>query len=153
MNGAEDAIHVLYVEDDPAVCDPTRPPSNEPSSGPSRTARPPNWTRVIAADGNTRWVHRREQVVPDADGQVVCGYIQDITEANELVRELERTAAQLETAIEAGAGGTWEWHVPGNRLVVGQEFARRFGSYNRWRTVDRADGSRGVRPVEHRVAG
>jgi len=34
--------------------------------------------RVIAADGNTRWVHRREQVVPDADGQVVMPGMVDV---------------------------------------------------------------------------
>lgn len=83
--------------------------------------------RLITAQDNQRWVRTRGYVLPDTDQPTVRGFIQDITEQKERERELQRTNAQLENAIEAGAVGTWEWHIPENRLVVGKEFARRFG--------------------------
>lgn len=83
--------------------------------------------RLITANDNQRWVRTRGHVLADTDQPTVRGYIQDITEQKEREEELQKTNTQLENAIEAGAVGTWEWHIPENRLVVGNEFARRFG--------------------------
>ena len=68
--------------------------------------------RLITAKDNHRWVRTRGYVLPDTDQPTVRGFIQDITEQRERERELQRTNAQLENAIEAGAVGTWEWHIP-----------------------------------------
>lgn len=81
--------------------------------------------RLVTADGDERWIRTRGEVLPDGD--TVRGYIQDITEAKERERELQQAHGQLENAIEAGAVGTWEWHVPEDRIVAGQQFARTFG--------------------------
>ncbi|WP_336025167.1 hybrid sensor histidine kinase/response regulator [Halobellus salinisoli] len=83
--------------------------------------------RLITANDNQRWVRTRGHVLADTDQPTVRGYIQDITEQKEREEQLQKTNAQLENAIEAGAVGTWEWHIPENRLVVGNEFAKRFG--------------------------
>ncbi|MEF8856382.1 MAG: PAS domain S-box protein [Haloplanus sp.] len=86
--------------------------------------------RLITATGDTRWVRTRGKPV-DADGEgnadVVRGYIQDITDRKERERELREAKSQLESAIEAGAVGTWEWRVDEDRLVVGRAFAETFG--------------------------
>ncbi|RKD93253.1 PAS domain S-box protein [Halopiger aswanensis] len=70
-------------------------------------------------------------VVPvrDDDGEVFAalGMSQDVTERYEYERELEDAKSRLEAATEAGAVGTWEWHVPEDRMVVGETFAETFG--------------------------
>ncbi|MFY4815654.1 PAS domain S-box protein [Haloarcula sp. AONF1] len=83
--------------------------------------------RLITANDNQRWVRTRGHVLSNTDQPTVRGYIQDITKQKGREEELQKTNAQLENAIEAGAVGTWEWHIPEDRLVVGNEFARRFG--------------------------
>ena len=83
--------------------------------------------RLITAKGNQRWVRTKGNVLSDTDQPTVRGYIQDITDQKEREQEFQKTNAQLENAIEAGAVGTWEWHIPDDRLVVGKEFAKRFG--------------------------
>ncbi|WP_290811482.1 PAS domain S-box protein [Halovivax sp.] len=54
-------------------------------------------------------------------------YFRDITERKERERCLEEAKTQLEAATEAGAVGTWEWHVPDDRMVTGETYARKFG--------------------------
>ncbi|WP_436348723.1 sensor histidine kinase [Natronorubrum sp. FCH18a] len=70
-------------------------------------------------------------VVPirDEAGTVFAGMTmaQDVTEQKERERFLQDTKAQLEAATEAGAVGTWEWHVPEDRFVAGASLARQFG--------------------------
>ncbi|WP_306052404.1 PAS domain S-box protein [Natronococcus wangiae] len=71
------------------------------------------------------------RVVPitDDDGSISAGMtmVQDVTERKERERYLEDAKAQLEAATEAGAVGTWEWHVPEDRFVAGAAFAETFG--------------------------
>ena len=73
----------------------------------------------------------RIHVVPirDENGDVFAGMTmaQDITEQKERERFLEDAKAQLEAATEAGAVGTWEWHVPEDRFVAGASLAKQFG--------------------------
>ncbi|MCU4742026.1 PAS domain S-box protein [Halobacteria archaeon AArc-m2/3/4] len=67
--------------------------------------------------------------ITDERGDVFAGMTmaQDITEQKERERYLEDANAQLEAATEAGAVGTWEWHVPEDEMVTGATFARTFG--------------------------
>jgi PAS domain S-box-containing protein len=73
----------------------------------------------------------RFRVLPvrDDDGEVFAamGMSQDVTEQIESQRRLRDAKSQLEAATEAGAIGTWEWHVAEDRIVVGASFARQFG--------------------------
>ncbi|ELY52577.1 PAS/PAC sensor signal transduction histidine kinase [Natronolimnohabitans innermongolicus JCM 12255] len=84
--------------------------------------------RVVRPDGSVRWVHA--QAVPVREGGDVVrivGVAADVTERRERERELREINSQLEAAIDAGAVGTWEWHVPEDRFVAGEAFARTFG--------------------------
>ncbi|AHG04785.1 histidine kinase [Halobacterium sp. DL1] len=85
-------------------------------------------TEVVEAIGDRAY---QLHFVPirDDDGGVtsVMGMSQDITEQTERERDLREAKAQLEAATEAGAVGTWEWHVPEDRFVAGASFARKFG--------------------------
>ncbi|WP_232702993.1 PAS domain S-box protein [Halobacterium wangiae] len=77
--------------------------------------------------------------VRDEDGDVtsVMAMSQDVTDQKERERDLQNAKAQLEAATEAGAVGTWEWHVPEDRFVAGASFAKTFG-------VDPEDAREGV---------
>ncbi|MFB6270824.1 MAG: PAS domain S-box protein, partial [Halobacterium sp.] len=84
--------------------------------------------RFHRPDGETRWL--RVQGSPDTeDGDVVSlrGAAQDVTERKEREQFLEDAKAQMEAAAEAGAVGTWEWHVPDDRFVADAALARLFG--------------------------
>jgi len=52
---------------------------------------------------------------------------QDVTERKERERLLREAKSQLEAATEAGAVGTWEWHVQEDRFVAGLSMAQTFG--------------------------
>ncbi|WP_425607429.1 PAS domain-containing sensor histidine kinase [Halomontanus rarus] len=67
--------------------------------------------------------------VRDDSGDIFAGMVmvQDITEQKERERYLSDAKAQLEAAAEAGAVGTWEWHIPEDRFVTGSALARKFG--------------------------
>ncbi|USZ67540.1 PAS domain S-box protein [Halorussus salilacus] len=67
--------------------------------------------------------------VRDDDGEVFAalGMSQNVTEQRERERYLRDAKAQLEAATEAGAVGTWEWHIPEDEFVTGASFARTFG--------------------------
>jgi PAS domain S-box-containing protein len=82
--------------------------------------------RLITAEGDQRWIQTRGKAITDEKRRTVRGFIQDVTEQKERERELRNAYAQLEDAVEAGAVGTWEWHIPDDRLLAGREFARTF---------------------------
>ncbi|ELY50803.1 PAS domain-containing protein [Natronococcus jeotgali] len=72
----------------------------------------------------------RVHTVPVTDDEsVVTGMAmaQDVTDRRDRERSLREAKAQLEAATEAGAVGTWEWHVADDRLVTGAAFAQQFG--------------------------
>ncbi|WP_436923694.1 PAS domain S-box protein [Halosimplex amylolyticum] len=71
------------------------------------------------------------RVVPvrDEDGEVFAamGMSQDVTSRTAYEDYLEDAKSQLEAATEAGAVGTWEWHLREDRFVAGTALARQFG--------------------------
>ncbi|WIV68394.1 PAS domain S-box protein [Natrialbaceae archaeon AArc-T1-2] len=83
--------------------------------------------------------------VRDDDGEIFAAMClsQNVTERRKMEQELQDAKSQLEAAVEAGAIGTWEWHAPEDRMVVGASFARTFG-------VDPAAAREGV-SLEHFV--
>ncbi|PSP96191.1 hypothetical protein BRC94_13450 [Halobacteriales archaeon QS_5_70_17] len=82
---------------------------------------------IKLADG--RWLDRYSAPVTGENGTYYgrLWVFRDITDRKERERFLEDAKAQLEAATEAGAIGTWEWHVPDDEMVVGPSFARTFG--------------------------
>ncbi|WP_440006029.1 PAS domain-containing protein [Halomicrococcus sp. SG-WS-1] len=91
-----------------------------------------------ALDGDQRSVELeyagREWIVhavpiTDERGDVFAGMTmaQDITEQKERERYLRDAKSQLEAATEAGAVGTWEWHIPEDEMITDASFARTFG--------------------------
>ena len=67
--------------------------------------------------------------VRDDDGDVFAATAmsQDVTERIEREEALRDAKLQLEAATEAGAVGTWEWHVDEDRFVAGPSLAKTFG--------------------------
>jgi PAS domain S-box-containing protein len=84
--------------------------------------------------------------VTDDGGDVVAGLTmaQDVTDQKERERFLQDAKAQLEAATEAGAVGTWEWHVQEDQFIAGAAFAKTFG-------VDPDEAREGV-PLERFVS-
>ncbi|PAU82939.1 hybrid sensor histidine kinase/response regulator [Halorubrum salipaludis] len=82
--------------------------------------------RINTAEGDQRWIRTRAKVLDGADPRTVRGFVQNITAQKEREQELQTAHAQLENAIEAGALGTWEWHIQEDRVVVDREFANTF---------------------------
>ncbi|MFU8866374.1 PAS domain S-box protein [Natronococcus sp.] len=85
--------------------------------------------RITRADEEQRWIAAQGEFYYDTDGEPVraIGVVQDVTEQKENEKYLEDAKSRLEAATEAGAVGTWEWHVPDDRIVVGASFADQFG--------------------------
>ncbi|ADB62889.1 PAS/PAC sensor signal transduction histidine kinase (plasmid) [Haloterrigena turkmenica DSM 5511] len=77
-------------------------------------------------DGTTYPVEVNTSYV-DLDKEYVLAIARDVTKRREYERYLEDAKSQLEAATEAGAVGTWEWHIPEDEMVVGTSFARTFG--------------------------
>jgi len=63
----------------------------------------------------------------DGDVFAATAMSQEVTERKERERLLREAKSQLEAATEAGAVGTWEWHVQEDRFVAGQSMAQTFG--------------------------
>ncbi|WP_252699650.1 PAS domain-containing sensor histidine kinase [Natronosalvus vescus] len=85
--------------------------------------------QVRRDDGTVVWVASRATPLLDEDGEVTqwLGAANDVTERVERERELEHTKERLEAAAEAGAVGTWEWHISDDRMVTDAPFAKTFG--------------------------
>ncbi|ELY50070.1 PAS domain-containing sensor histidine kinase [Natronolimnohabitans innermongolicus] len=85
--------------------------------------------RVVREDGTVAWIVSRATPLLDEDGEITrwLGAANDVTERVERERYLEDAKERLEAATEAGAVGTWEWHIPDDRLVTGTSFAKKFG--------------------------
>ncbi|NGM70731.1 PAS domain S-box protein [Natronolimnobius sp. AArcel1] len=85
--------------------------------------------RIIREDGSVTWVVSRATPLLDDDGTVTrwLGTANDVTERVEREQELEDAKERLEAAAEAGAVGTWEWHIPDDRMVTSASFANKFG--------------------------
>ncbi|SDJ42653.1 PAS domain S-box-containing protein [Natronorubrum texcoconense] len=66
--------------------------------------------------------------ITDEQGDIFAGMTmaQDITEQKAREQYLTDAKTQLEAATEAGAIGTWEWHIPDDKFVTGESFANTF---------------------------
>ncbi|WP_440763843.1 PAS domain-containing sensor histidine kinase [Natronorubrum sp. DTA7] len=66
--------------------------------------------------------------ITDEQGDIFAGMTmaQDITEQKAREQYLTDAKTQLEAATEAGAIGTWEWHIPDDQFVTGESFATTF---------------------------
>lgn len=67
--------------------------------------------------------------ITDEQGGVSAGMMmaQDVTEQKNREQYLEDAKSQLEAATEAGAVGTWEWHIQEDQVITGVSFANTFG--------------------------
>jgi PAS domain S-box-containing protein len=85
--------------------------------------------RVVREDGTVAWIVSRATPLLDADGEITrwLGAANDVTERVERERYLEDTKKRLEAAAEAGAVGTWEWHIPDDQMVTSASFAKKYG--------------------------
>ncbi len=85
--------------------------------------------RVVREDGTVAWIVLRATPLVDSDGELTgwLGAANDVTERVERERYLEDAKERLEAAAEAGAVGTWEWHIPDDRMVTSASFATKFG--------------------------
>ncbi|RQG89877.1 PAS domain S-box protein [Natrarchaeobius halalkaliphilus] len=85
--------------------------------------------RIVREDGTAAWIVLRATPLLNEDGEITrwLGAANDVTERVERERYLEDAKERLEAATEAGAVGTWEWHIPEDRLVTGVSFAKKFG--------------------------
>ncbi|WP_254863258.1 PAS domain S-box protein [Halovivax gelatinilyticus] len=85
--------------------------------------------RTVRDDGTVGWFVSRATPLFDEDGELAgwVGAANDVTERVERERYLEETKERLEAAAEAGAVGTWEWHIPDDRMVTSASFAEKYG--------------------------
>ncbi len=85
--------------------------------------------RVVREDGTVAWIVSRATPLVDEDGEITrwLGAANDVTERVERERYLEDAKERLEAAAEAGAVGTWEWHIPEDRMVTSASFAKKYG--------------------------
>jgi PAS domain S-box-containing protein len=95
--------------------------------------------RFRRPDGEVRWLRvRGAPEFEDGELATVRGAVQDITEKKEREQFLEEVKDQMEAATQAGAVGTWEWHVQEDRFIAGQSLAELFG-------IDAEEAREGVR--------
>ncbi|MCU4925215.1 PAS domain S-box protein [Halobacteria archaeon AArc-dxtr1] len=85
--------------------------------------------RVVCEDGTVAWIVLRATPLLDENDEITqwLGTANDVTQRVERERYHEDAKERLEAATEAGAVGTWEWHIPEDRMVTGASFATKFG--------------------------
>ncbi|SDJ46365.1 PAS domain-containing sensor histidine kinase [Natronorubrum texcoconense] len=85
--------------------------------------------RVVREDDTVAWVVSRATPLVDENGDITrwLGAANDVTERVERERYLEDAKERLEAAAEAGAVGTWEWHIPDDQMVTSASFATKYG--------------------------
>ncbi|SEH14684.1 PAS domain S-box-containing protein [Natronorubrum sediminis] len=85
--------------------------------------------RVVREDGTVAWIVLRATPLVNEDGELTrwLGAANDVTERVERKRYLEDAKERLEAAAEAGAVGTWEWHIPDDQMVTSASFAKKYG--------------------------
>lgn len=75
--------------------------------------------RVLADDGEVRWVRSISRPRPRDDGALIWdGVLVDVTEQHRQQGERERAATMLRMAMEIGGIGTWEFN-PADATIVG----------------------------------
>ncbi|WP_170830975.1 PAS domain-containing sensor histidine kinase [Natronobacterium texcoconense] len=85
--------------------------------------------RIVRDDGTVAWIVSCATPLLDEDGEITrwLGAADDVTERVERECYLEDSKERLEAAAEAGAVGTWEWHIPDDVMVTSASFANKFG--------------------------
>jgi PAS domain S-box-containing protein len=85
--------------------------------------------RIFHADGTTRWVHDRGCPACDSSGEQtwIDGVIFDITERKQAEQALRDAHGRLESIIEGGHVGTWEWNVQTGETVFSEVWAQTIG--------------------------
>ncbi|MHB9288907.1 PAS domain S-box protein [Halobacteriales archaeon Cl-PHB] len=119
-SASETVGETLFERSDPAAVEALEPRYRAALDGDSHT---------FELEYEGRLLRFRTLPVTDDAGEVVAGMAmsQDVTEQQQRERELREAKAQLEAATEAGAVGTWEWHVEEDRFVAGASLAKLFG--------------------------
>lgn len=104
--------------------------------------------RVVADDGEVRWVETRGRALRDEAGHPVLltGVCNDVTDRKEADLRRESERARLHLALEAGGLGAWEWDPETDAISASPFLAELFG-------VDSATSMqsvmRSIHPDEH----
>ncbi|HEX6984605.1 MAG TPA: PAS domain-containing protein, partial [Planctomycetaceae bacterium] len=63
----------------------------------------------------------------DGEVEAVAGTTRDVTDLKRQEEELAEARRRLESALEAGSIGTWDWDIPNDRMRPDRNFAAIFG--------------------------
>lgn len=85
--------------------------------------------RFHHADGSRRWIYSQGAISYDQAGTPtrLIGVARDITERKRIEEESQINQERLNQALEAGALGIWDWHIPSGHVFFGGCFASMLG--------------------------
>lgn len=85
--------------------------------------------QVVRKDGSIGWTHSRAVPIFDDKDQIVewFGIASDVTRRKEAEGALNDIRSRMETALAAGAIGTWNWDVQADAFFGDASLARIFG--------------------------
>ncbi|WP_255169027.1 PAS domain S-box protein [Natrononativus amylolyticus] len=125
MNGAADSEWVLTTADGEPLSESAYPATRVLETGEALYSEE---FRLEHPTNDPVWLSVNGAPVPEPQGATAAVLaFEDITDQKERERYLQDAKSQLEAATDAGAVGTWEWHIPEDRFVCGASFARTFG--------------------------
>ncbi|HWI16450.1 MAG TPA: PAS domain S-box protein [Vicinamibacterales bacterium] len=85
--------------------------------------------QVFRADGTLGWTHSRAVPILDDSGNIVewFGTASDVTRRKQAEADLDDIRSRMESALQAGAIGTWAWDVQGDHFYGDASLASIFG--------------------------
>jgi PAS domain S-box-containing protein len=85
--------------------------------------------QLIRLDGTLFWASIWFRAEKDAAGRAtgLFGVVQDITERKQAEAEILDSAMRLQTAVQAGNIGLWDWDLRANRVFYSPEWKRQLG--------------------------
>jgi PAS domain S-box-containing protein len=85
--------------------------------------------RLKRKDGSERFFNERGRPVRDADGRPshIDGVIFDVTESRQTEAALRESESLLARSQYVGRMGSWDWDIPGEKLVWSDELYRLYG--------------------------
>jgi PAS domain S-box-containing protein len=85
--------------------------------------------RIILKDGTLKIVHARGEVLVDEANvpYKMVGTVQDVTEKQTLIRELQKSEELYKQAQAMSNIGNWEWDLAGNKITWSEEIYRIIG--------------------------
>jgi PAS domain S-box-containing protein len=95
-----------------------------------RSLQPYNFHyRIILPDGNLKHLHARGEVMVNEDGQPykMLGTLQDVTERQELIEQLQLRDELYRESQALSHHGNWTWIIKENRILWSDELYRIFG--------------------------